>query len=337
MAAFPEEDRVKAMGWWSLVGAGAPVIGLVAGGPIVEAIGWRWIFIAQVPVSLAALALGTIVLRETPRREREPIDLMGAATLALATVSALLALTFGAELGWGSPVVLGLLVLSPVSVWGFVRCERRAAHPLLPLAFFRRANFTPSLVAQFASNFAYMGGFIVTPLLVQEQFGFTVAATSYAMVCRPLSFSLSAPVSGYVASRVGERKAAVVGTTFVVISMGLFALAVVSNLVWLVFAGLVLSGLGLGASSPSLVTVVANAVEERDLGVANAAQQMVAQIGTVAGIQVLSTVQGSSSAKAPFTAAYLIGGAVAVLGVIAATFLRSSRTSEHSLDVTEPA
>src|SRR3954447_3465076 len=55
MAAFPEEDRVKVMGWWSVVGAGAPVIGLVAGGPIVEAIGWRWIFIAQVPLSLGAL------------------------------------------------------------------------------------------------------------------------------------------------------------------------------------------------------------------------------------------------------------------------------------------
>ena len=113
MQAFPEEDRVKAMGWWSLVGAGAPVIGLVVGGPVVAALGWRVIFIAQVPLSLAALALAYFVLRETPRREREPLDLAGAGTLAGATVSALLALTIGSRLGYDSPVVVALLVSAP--------------------------------------------------------------------------------------------------------------------------------------------------------------------------------------------------------------------------------
>lgn len=66
MQAFPEEDRVKAMGWWSLVGAGAPVIGLVAGGPVVAAFGWRAIFVAQVPLSAFALGMAFVVLRETP-------------------------------------------------------------------------------------------------------------------------------------------------------------------------------------------------------------------------------------------------------------------------------
>ena len=69
--------------------------------------------------------------------------------------------------------------------------------------------------------------------------------------------------------------------------------------------------------------LVANTVEPEDLGVANAAQQMVAMIGTVAGIQVLSTIQGGSDAPGPFTAAYLVGGAVAVIGVVAAAFVRS--------------
>lgn len=324
MRAFPEDDRVKAMGWWSLVGAGAPVIGLVAGGPVVEALGWRWIFVAQVPLSLLALGLATVVLHETPRREREPIDVAGAVALAVATVSALLVLTLGAQTGWTAPVVLVLAVLAPIALCALIRIEQRAAHPLLPLAFFRARNFTASLLAQFASNFAYMGGFIVTPLLVEERFGFTVAAASLAMVFRPLSFSLSAPVSGYLAARTGERRAGLVGTTLVMISMGVFATAALAGTVSLVFVALVLSGLGLGAASPSLVTVVANAVDEHDLGVANAAQQMVAQIGTVAGIQVLSTIQGGSGAALPFAAAYLVGGGVAALGVVAAGFVRAS-------------
>lgn len=327
MRAFPEDDRVKAMGWWALVGAGAPVIGLVAGGPIVDAIGWRWIFIAQVPLSLIALVVGVIVLHETPRKAREPIDLAGAGTLGVATVSALLALTLGAELGWGSPVVIGLLALAPIALWAFVRCERRAPDPLLPMAFFRRRDFTASLVAQGSSNFAYMGGFIITPLLMENRFGFSVAATSLAMVCRPLSNSIASPVGGYVAARVGERRAAVTGMFLIAVSMGLFAFAASGDLLALVFVGLVLSGIGLGGSAPSLITVVANTVEAEDLGVANAAQQMVAMIGTVAGIQVLSTIQGGSEDAGPFSAAYLVGGAAAIVGLVAASFVRSSRAS----------
>jgi EmrB/QacA subfamily drug resistance transporter len=319
MHEFPVRDRVQAMGWWSLVGAGAPVFGLVVGGPVVETIGWRAIFLIQAPVSALAVALAVVVLHETPRRPREPVDVAGAGLLALGMVALLLALSEGDRWGWTSPGVLGLLGLSPLALGGFVAVERRAASPLLPLEFFRRANFAPSLVAQFASNFAYMGGFFITPLFMQHQLGWGVSATGYAMLCRPLTFSLSSPFAGYLATRVGERAAAVFGTALVVASMGGFALAAAHDTVAAVFVALVLSGLGLGASSPSLVSSVANAVEPEDLGVANAAQVMVAQLGVSVGIQLMIAVQ----AGATFTAAYAVGGAVALLGVGAAARLRS--------------
>src|SRR5437763_1147465 len=195
MRAFPEEDRVKAMGWWSLVGAGAPVLGLVAGGPLGDAIGWRSIFLLQ---------------------------------------------------------------------------------------------------------------------------------TSLAMICRPLSFSVSSPVAGYVAVRVGERRASVLGCVLVVVSMGCFALGASTETLGLVFGALVLSGLGLGTSQPSLITSAANAVETESLGVANAAQVMVTQIGVVSGIQVVSTIQGGSSSAGSFTLAYLAGGIVAVVGIVGAAFVQSA-------------
>jgi EmrB/QacA subfamily drug resistance transporter len=324
MRAFPEEDRVKAMGWWSLVGAGAPVLGLVAGGPLVDVIGWRAIFIVQAPLALLALLVAIPILRETPRAEREPIDYTGAFTLAAAAVAALLGLSIGSQIGWTSPVVLALFAAAPLALAAFVMVERRAAHPLVPLRFFTRRNFTASLVAQFMSNFGYMGGFIITPLLMQRIFGFTVAATSLAMICRPLSFSLSSPIAGYVAVRVGERRASVVGCTLIVASMALFAFGAAAEALVLVFAALILSGLGLGASQPSLISSAANAVETENLGVANAAQVMVTQIGVVAGIQVLSTIQNGATSSGPFVVAYIAGGLVAVGGVIGATFVRSA-------------
>jgi len=332
MRAFPESERVKAMGWWALVGAGAPVIGLVAGGPLVEAFGWRWLFVVQVPLCLAALGVAVIVLHETPRRAREPIDFAGAFAIGGATVSALLGLTFGARWGWTDPIVIALFVLAPVSLWAFVRCEQRADHPLLPLAFFRRRDFTASLVAQFGSNFAYMGGFIITPLLMDARFGFTVAATSLAMTVRPLSNSIASPVGGYVAARVGERRTAMFGTVLIAVSMVAFAAGAGSDALPFVFVALLLSGIGLGAAAPSLITVVANTVGSDDLGVANAAQQMVSQIGVVAGIQVLSTIQGGSDASGPFVVAYLVGAVLAVVGVFGAAAVRT-RGASASLPV----
>jgi EmrB/QacA subfamily drug resistance transporter len=324
MRAFPEEDRVKAMGWWSLVGAGAPVLGLVAGGPLVDAIGWRSIFLVQAPLALVALLVAIPILHETPRMEREPIDYPGALTLAAATVAALLGLSVGSQVGWTHPLVLGLFAVAPLAAAAFVAIERRAEHPLLPLRFFTERNFTASLVAQFLSNFGYMGGFIITPLLMEDVFGFTVAATSLAMICRPLSFSLSSPVAGYVAVRVGERSASVLGCALVAVSLACFAAGAAGESLGLVFAALVLSGLGLGTSQPSLISSAANAVDTASLGVANAAQVMVTQIGVVAGIQVLSTIQGGGSSSGSFTVAYLAGGAVAALSVAGAVFVRSA-------------
>lgn len=336
MRAFPEEDRVKAMGWWSLVGAGAPVLGLVAGGPLVDAIGWRAMFFVQAPIALVALLVAIPILHETPRLGRQSIDYAGAVLLAAATVAALLGLSVGSQIGWDQPVVFALFAAAPVALVLFVIEERRAEHPLLPLRFFAERNFTASLVAQFTSNFGYMGGFIVTPLLMEKTFGFTVAATSLAMICRPLSFSASSPVAGYVAVRVGERRASVLGCVLVVVSMACFALGASTETLALVFGALILSGLGLGTSQPSLISSAANAVETESLGVANAAQVMVTQIGVVAGIQVLSTIQGGGSSASSFTVAYLAGGVVAALGIVGAAFVTSAERATR-LRVVEAA
>jgi len=320
MRSFPVNDRVRAMGWWSLVGSGAPVLGLVAGGPIVESIGWRGIFVVQAPLGLVALVAAVFVLHETPRAPSR-IDWSGAAALASASVFLLLGLNLGGDLGWGDPIVVVLLAVTPFVFAAFVHIEQRSSEPLVPLDLFRRRTFSASLAAQWCANFAYMGGYIVTPLLVERQFGFSVAAASLAMVCRPLMFSLSAPAAGYVAVKVGERRASVTGMVLLVLSMICFVGASEAHALALVFVGLVLSGLALGASQPSLITEAANTVDDSKLGVANAVQQMAAQIGAVIGIQVLSTIQLGGGGTAGFTSAYAVGAVVAAIGIAGAALV----------------
>src|SRR3954453_19435156 len=132
---FSSNRRAQALGWWSMVGAGAPVIGVVVGGPVVQAFGWRWIFVAQVPLTLATLLLAAAVLPEVPADRSSRFDIPGATTLGVGALSLLLAINRGPVAGWTSPFVIGGFLLTLVMGLTFFAIERHASHPLLPLAY----------------------------------------------------------------------------------------------------------------------------------------------------------------------------------------------------------
>jgi MFS family permease len=310
------------------VGAGGPVIGVVAGGPIVEAFGWRWIFAGQVPLTLAALLLAVAILPETERVAATRFDLAGAGTLAAAATAFLLAVNRGPVLGWSSPAVVVAFALTPVFTWWFVRVEARAVDPLLPLDYLRRRNFSIPILTQVFTNFAYMGGFIITPLLLQNVFGYGEARTGGLLIARPFAFAVAGPVMGYLVARTGERAAAVGGALAVFVSMLGMTTLEPSSGDWLVAAFLALSGVGLGMSAPALVASIANAVDDHDLGVVGATQQMMTQFGVVVGIQVMQSTQvareDAAGALGSFGDAYLVGAGAALLGLVFAFFVRSS-------------
>jgi len=326
---FPRERRVQAMGYWSMVGAGGPVIGVVAGGPIVETFGWRWIFVAQVPLTLAGLALAMLVLPETERREGARFDARGAAILAVGATSLLFAINRGPSFGWSHWAIVGGFVVAPVAVVVFVHVQRRVPHPLLPLAYVRRPNFSFAIATQCFTNFAYMGGFVITPLFLEAEFHYPETRVGGLMIARPLAFAIAGPVAGAVAVRVGERTSAVVGAAFVVASMVALSGVAPGSSDLVIVGSLALSGVGLGCSSPALAASIANAVDERDLGVAGAFQQMMTQLGVVIGIQVMQTVSvvraPSAGAVGAYGEAYLVGGFVAALGLVSSLFVQSSR------------
>ncbi len=334
MEEFAPSERVRAMGWWSLVGAGAPVLGVVAGGPIVEQVGWRVIFAVQAPVTVIAVVVAALVIPSGVSRPRGRLDVGGAVLLGSGVASMLVYLNRGQTWGWGSPTALAVLAAAPLLLIAFVRYERRQVEPLISLDYFSRRNVVAPVASQALANFAYMGSFVMTPQFLHRAFGYGETRIGLLSIARPIVFAVAAPLAARVTMRVRERNAAVVGSLLLVASMVALAALRPGSSDAVIMASLALAGAGMGVAGPALSASVANAVDDRDLGVVNATQQAMVQVGIVAGIQVLATVQSALSPSAglvgSFSRSYLTGALVAAGAVAMAALVRPTKASDSA-------
>jgi MFS family permease len=303
---FRPHERVKAMGWWSLVGAGGPVLGVSIGSPIIQAFGWRALFWFQLVLLVVALVVVSFILprrRGTPselaaakaaaRAEFKTMDWIGSWTLSLGVTALMLGLSFGGSRGWTSPICTASWVVAVGAMIGFVVRIHRAERPLIPPHYFTKRNFVLPMVVRACANFAYFGGFFLSPILMELGYGYSEGRVGAVAIARPIVFSISSPIAGYVAMRVGEKVSAVAGMIFLACSLGTFALLQPSSGTWVVIVALALSGLGMGVAMPSSSAIMAYEVAEKEFGVMSAAQMLAMQLGEVAGIQVMETVQAT--------------------------------------------
>lgn len=317
MREIPRKERVKAMGWWSLVGAGSPALGLAAGGPLVELIGWRYVFVAQAAFSVLPVVIAWFVLEEVPPSETSrSFDLLGALTLALSAGGIMFALTQGRAWGWTHALVLIAGLCGPVFGAAFVMVERRTSSPLLPLGLLRRPNFVLPLAAEFFSSAAYMGAFVVTPLLLRGVLGWELSAVALLMLLRPAALSISSPVGGQLGAKVGEQRASLAGLALLTISMGMFSIAAFGEIVALVGLALVAQGVAMGIFGPSIGAIYLNSVDDDSIGMATATQRMVQQIGNALGISLLVSVYGGVATTAAFGRAFGAAMVVSAIGLV---------------------
>src|SRR5437868_3788365 len=133
---FQGRERGVALGIWGATTAVAVSTGPLVGGALVDALSWRWIFLVNVPIGLAALVVARLRLRESRDPAATGVDLRGVALLCPALFLLVFALIRGNEEGWGSALIVGCLAASAVLLVLFVMAERRAAAPLLELSLF---------------------------------------------------------------------------------------------------------------------------------------------------------------------------------------------------------
>ena len=321
LASFPPEQRGGAVRTWTAIGGLAAAFGPVVGGVLV-AMSWRWVFIVNVPIGLAALLIGWRKLPEIPGHDIPRPDAWGA-VLVTAGVGAL---TFGLvkanDWGWSSTGVAVSLAAAVVLLATFVVHCLKAGNPLVDPALFRLRNFTGAALVM--APFSITFGAMLLSLVLWEQgtWGWSAFATGLAIAPGPLLVPVTAMlVAGRLIQRFGAASVIVLGLVFFGGGCAWWALAVKlePNLV-AAMGGIALTGIGVGLTMPTVMGTAAASLPPSSFATGSGVVNMIRQTGMAIGVAGLVALVGAAGAAserlAAFQAAWWLMAAVAAVGLI---------------------
>jgi DHA2 family methylenomycin A resistance protein-like MFS transporter len=340
MDAFDLDERPRALARWAFVTAASPALGLLFGGPLVGAFGWRGVFVIQAAAAFAFFPFARRWLQETPLARDVSFDVPGGISLMVATGAVLLFFDRGAEMGWTSPVVIGAAIVAPIAAVAFSRIERRASSPLLPAGLLRRRAFAAPVGSELLCQIASTGVYFSAPLYLHETFGVSVTEAALLMVPLPLGMCTGALVGGRLTGRVGERTGGLLGAGTMAASMAVFLVGTLTEVMALTVVALAVQGVANGLVRPPMASAAGAALEPEHFGVGMATMRMVIQLGSVTGITLAITTEALGGWSATYTAALLVSSASVLLmttvvprpGIGKATRVTGADDERHRLD-----
>jgi EmrB/QacA subfamily drug resistance transporter len=323
-ASFHPDDRARAVGAWSGLGAAAAAIGPFVGGWLVDSVSWRLVFFINLPIAVVTICIALRCVPETSEGGGAPRpDLVGAALITVALAS----LTFGLiELGNGlTPSVVLALVTGVAALAGFLFVERRRPHPLLPLDLFRSRQFTGANLVT-VTVYAGLGltSFLVTVQL-QTGLGYSALAAGASMLPVTIIAAAGSARSGALAQRIGPRWPMTVGSLIVAVALLLYSrIQPGTSYVTAVLPGAIVFGLGVTTLVAPLTATVLASVSSHQAGIASGVNNAVARLAGLLAVAVLPGIAGITAAQAGvglgpgFAVALRIAAGLCVAGAVIA-------------------
>jgi EmrB/QacA subfamily drug resistance transporter len=289
---FPPAERGKYMGLFTGTFSLASVLGPTVGGLLTDHAGWRWVFYINVPVGAVALPALWYNLPFGRSDRRPRIDFLGAAFLSLATTSLLLALAWsGEDVGWTSPITLGLFVLAAAGAGLFAWQELRHPEPIIPFHLFRSREFLLGNLIVLSAGLAMQGAIPYLPTFLQVALDASATASGLVTTPQSLGLLITSIVGGQLLSRTGRyKRLTVLGITLMLVAMALMQTLSPGMPEWRLGVFVIVLGLGGGLTMPTMSVVIQNAVAHRYLGVATSSRQFFMQIGGVLGTAVFGVL-----------------------------------------------
>ncbi|HEV7861274.1 MAG TPA: DHA2 family efflux MFS transporter permease subunit [Acidimicrobiia bacterium] len=295
---FPPHERAKAIALWAgLAGAGAAV-GPVAGGFLLEHFWWGSVFLVNLPLVVAALVAGRVLVPQSRDPHAEKLDPTGA-ILSMAGLAGLLyGIIEGPAHGWAAPATLGPLLSGLAVLVVFGLWELRAEHPMLDLRFFKNPTFTSATLAINMVFFAMFGTFFLLTQYLQLVLGYGTLEAGVRMLPMAFTMMVAAPSSAKFVAKFGSRK--VVSTGLLILGLGLLLLAQsdVATPYWHLVVAIVTMAVGMGLSMAPSTTGIMASLPLRKAGVGSAVNDTTRELGGALGVAVLGSLLASK-----FTAA----------------------------------
>jgi MFS family permease len=328
---FPRERVATGIAMISAILGIGGGLGIVLAGPIVQHLGYHWLFWLPLVAVVAAGVGALVAIPESPVTSPGRISWLGSLLLSGWLVALLVGVSEGDAWGWTSVRVLGLVAAAVALCVAWVAAELRSAHPLVDMQMMRqRSVWTTNLTAALF-GFGMFGSFILVPALVQlpasTGIGFGASVTQAGLYLLPATAGmlLVSPIAGRLSSRIGSRIPLIAGSLAAAASF--IVLVVAHSHPWQIYASTALLGIGLGLAFSSMANLIVAAVRPDQTGVATGMNTIMRSIGGAIGGQVSASILASSLSASgmptdrAFTLAFIVSAAGLVLAVGAAVLI----------------
>jgi MFS transporter, DHA2 family, methylenomycin A resistance protein len=317
--------RAKALGLWGAVSGLGIAVGPLAGGLLVDTIGWRAVFVAMAPVGLLAVLVTLAGVRETPADAMRRPDMAGLALIVACLATLSLGLSEIQRLGAAAPSAWALLAGAALAFAAFLAVEARVAAPLVDLAAFHRPAFA---AANVGGLLAFFGSFPLLTYLgiyLQQERGLSATQTGLLILIFPLAFAGASVGGARLLARFGARLPATAGA--LIAAAGALGIATFDGagpaaaLWWRIL----LLGVGVGVSMSALTTAAVSSVGLGRTGMAASVLGALRQVGTALGIAILGVVIVASAGDGPTVVPGLRAAALLAAGVLTAAAASAAR------------
>jgi MFS transporter, DHA2 family, multidrug resistance protein len=287
---YPVNERGRAMGLYGFGIVLAPAVGPAIGGTLLEAFGWRSIFLLTVPFAVAGLVLGARTLATTRAAARMRFDSIGTGLLAASLVTLLNVPVVGHRHGFASAGTLALAAAAIAFAWGFVAWERRFTAPLLPMRLFDHRAFVGASIVAFAYGIGLFGSTYLVPVFAQEIAHYDAAEAGYLLAPAGIALAIAITAGGRLTDRLHPAPVVIAGLALFALSSLLLTFSGAATGFLILALWLVIGRVGLGMLIPALNVGAVQSLSGTELAYASAAVNFVRQLGGAIGVNLLAVV-----------------------------------------------
>jgi EmrB/QacA subfamily drug resistance transporter len=287
---LPPAERTRAVGIWAGVAGGSSVLGLLCTGVLLEWFSWRAAFAVNVVLAAVAIA-GTIrFVPESSQPGAPRVDTGGALLASIGLVAVVFSIIEAPDAGWLAARTLGGVAAGLAALAGFVLFERRQRHPLLDPRLFSNRKLAAGTLSILIQFFAFFGFTFVSLQYLQGVRGYSPLLAALAVLPLTAAMMPTSRFTSALVSRFGARAVCVTGLLLCAAGLAVISRVGTGTPYWLLLAGLVPLGIGMGAAMTPATAAITEALPRAQQGVGSALNDLSREVGGALGTAVLGSI-----------------------------------------------